>query len=1038
MSSNRPDSQQYPGGNYHDGEDTDEQTPFRETRHLNPLRHIQPSPPSNADSDEYRQEMAEFGQRFRPLKVSDSHVRALELQNELYPNGVGASSSKVASRQRVNSSAARVLQPGARVANTDRPPKSTRSAKVASRAASSLPPRQTPVGQIHPDSPSVAAHEARLSATVGLARSQIEDNPEGRNHQGDAQMLVPIPGPQTAVERASEGQVLSPTPAEIQLPMSPPTAVGVEWPDRSILSPSTPAQDGRSVFAGGGDGGLFSTFVPYSTGITPGSSAFPQEPAGLQAETPRGPRAALPGSNETPMFRSPPAAAAAAAASAVALDRSRFITPPPRPTPPPSAPRPSRSNRDRRRGAESVRKASKAPVTPSASHQPIAWQSAPPAPTAAYLGHMSLQLLARKVREPQPSPLIQASAIASHGSAPRPTPRRISPTFISPSPHPSLGPGLGMFSSSRLGQPVTAQPDIGTVLATSPTLSLKPVVTGFATKTPGSMEPCRASGLPLPESIVVDQTPLPGFRKQRKLTETLKRASEVASMDTSMSPGHPHLASTADKPTSPSNILGYRQGSTSAHADTGGPTDFPHRLANHGLVSVHLQAHYQSLGAAIAMGQSSTHLAQMTIGQGYDLTQGRKVQRKKENEPVGVTGSLGGPYKAASFDTKAAEGQHGGGGKGCEGGNHLENTRYSVNLQPNSLLANTDTTLLAGHGQHNMPATTSFPTTSSLLLRPTDNSSNYEAISVTHFPYPPTTTVEEVIACAEAVRDASKRIESALRDYRSSLKVDAKELKRSDRELQRDRTTYIASGWRQEHAIAPHESSQVIVKEELLCNQRRYCEYVQSLLDELRMKERQYLLNLEQLNRQADDAVLDPLAGGIPWNRAERTNEQEIVYCSRLVIRFKLDMLGYKGGPVRAFINTLNDDVWKEKIREVILGVDPIIAKMLNGHGQGQIAHEVDFDGLDLADLSALPWGHFKLKDRQGKPGKENSSPAKSWEHAHDVASAAARARLVKSPILPSDSEDDDELERSYLTDPGITPELKSKLKLVKEFNQLG
>ncbi|KAK6354588.1 hypothetical protein TWF696_003730 [Orbilia brochopaga] len=319
------------------------------------------------------------------------------------------------------------------------------------------------------------------------------------------------------------------------------------------------------------------------------------------------------------------------------------------------------------------------------------------------------------------------------------------------------------------------------------------------------------------------------------------------------------------------------------------------------------------------------------------------------------------------------------------------------------------------------PATYSFQA-GQLTLEPPYGNSIRDEVLVTHYSSAPTTTIEDVLASAEAIRDVSKRIESVLKDYRSSLKMDGKELKRSDKDVQKERATIEAT----EDEVLPAEEDQAIVKAKLLKGQRRYGEHIELLFDDLRKLEYDYRRNLERFNRQADDPILDPLAD-IPVDPAERTEEEEVTYRGRVFILAKLEKRGYKGGPVARFLENLDAEEWKDEMREVILMSDARVLQAIQdlaAQNPGGPIPDIDFDGIDLTDLATLPWGHFKLTgqdDASAQHGKENTGPA------HDMV----------SPTLPSESGDEEELERSYLSDPGITPALKSRLQRVRDYDRL-
>ncbi|KAF3933051.1 hypothetical protein ABW20_dc0107300 [Dactylellina cionopaga] len=301
---------------------------------------------------------------------------------------------------------------------------------------------------------------------------------------------------------------------------------------------------------------------------------------------------------------------------------------------------------------------------------------------------------------------------------------------------------------------------------------------------------------------------------------------------------------------------------------------------------------------------------------------------------------------------------------------------YLIRPESTNFLANPHLTI--PRDREKTPATYNFQA-GSLTLEPPHGFSIHDKVVVSYYKKAPSTTLREVIASAETVRDAIKRIESTMKDYRSSLKVDIRELNRCYGESPQENTNRPLF----------HESAQIVVKRDLIRNQRYYTNHIQSMFEDLRKKEYHYRRNLECLNRQADDPALDPLAG-IPQDRDERTEEQEIAYRGRLLTRAKLEKLGYNGGPVGPFLKYLNEEVWKGEVREAILAADYKVLAAVQQIEQedstrkGKRGQEIDFDGIDVLDLSALPWGKFKIK-RRGVEGEKIADDGDTETPSKDV-----------------------------------------------------
>ncbi|KAF3920103.1 hypothetical protein AA313_de0201433 [Arthrobotrys entomopaga] len=323
-----------------------------------------------------------------------------------------------------------------------------------------------------------------------------------------------------------------------------------------------------------------------------------------------------------------------------------------------------------------------------------------------------------------------------------------------------------------------------------------------------------------------------------------------------------------------------------------------------------------------------------------------------------------------------------------------------------------------------------------LAVAPPHGFTIHDTVAVTCYRTAPEVTVGDVIASAEAVRDAIKRIENSMRSYRASLKVDVRELRRT------------------ELADPAHGSDQGAVKGELMQHQLHHATYLSSLYDDLNRKEYVYRRNLERLNRQADDPVLDPLAG-IPENREERTEEEQIIYRARILTRAKLEKLGYKGGPVEPFLKLLSEEVWRSELREVILASDHRVseaAKALgmdqgsSGGSDGKPGWDTALTNVDITDLTALPFFKVasprkeaprdtkitdgdKLGASTGHRFSEENGPGMKY-----IREALERAYpRTPSPVSTSESEEEEEeeeraLEQSIITDAGMSEHLKSDL----------
>ncbi|KAK6534056.1 hypothetical protein TWF281_005395 [Arthrobotrys megalospora] len=299
---------------------------------------------------------------------------------------------------------------------------------------------------------------------------------------------------------------------------------------------------------------------------------------------------------------------------------------------------------------------------------------------------------------------------------------------------------------------------------------------------------------------------------------------------------------------------------------------------------------------------------------------------------------------------------------------------------------------------------------------------------------PSRATLDEILDSLESLRGAAKRLESMMKDYRANLKVDAKELKRS-RETSAD------------------------LQSELTENHRYHTDRVEALLRNLRKKQNIYRDNLGSLHDLADDPVLDPVVGISNMDEKDEL-KQRIAFRGRLLIRDTLKKLGYKGGPVRPFLEQLDHQVWKMELTQAIIATDPGISqaiRLLHQHSNKKLKRgsEIEFHGVDLKDLSSLPWGSFKVKKLEDvgedeidnaaeNPGpslqRGNKGKGKATIHGdlHTEISTEGSATQVEgresTPILPeSGDEEEAEYDRSFMTDSGMTPRLKSKLNRLEQ-----
>ncbi|KAK6509737.1 hypothetical protein TWF481_004467 [Arthrobotrys musiformis] len=289
----------------------------------------------------------------------------------------------------------------------------------------------------------------------------------------------------------------------------------------------------------------------------------------------------------------------------------------------------------------------------------------------------------------------------------------------------------------------------------------------------------------------------------------------------------------------------------------------------------------------------------------------------------------------------------------------------------------------------------------------------------------------ETLDSLESLRGAIKRIESMMKDYNTNLKVDAKELKRYQK----------SSSYRQDYNV----------REMLTKGQKYYSDRVEPLLRDFRKKEAIYHRNLDSLQSLDHDPIIDPTVD-IPSMDGQDERRQLIAFRGRLLIRDALIKLGYDGGPVRSFLGQLDTETWKAELTQAIVATDPTISnaiQLLNRQGSNlEQGGEINFDRIDLNDLSSLPWGSFKLNglgypdetehpeatDDHNRKGKGKAGTLSETEDA----TVAQSPRRTPSPILESGSDGEVDYERTFMTDPGMTPRLKSRLTLLERQEKMG
>ncbi|KAF3941031.1 hypothetical protein ABW19_dt0202057 [Dactylella cylindrospora] len=374
-----------------------------------------------------------------------------------------------------------------------------------------------------------------------------------------------------------------------------------------------------------------------------------------------------------------------------------------------------------------------------------------------------------------------------------------------------------------------------------------------------------------------------------------------------------------------------------------------------------------------------------------------------------------------------------------------------------------------------------------LTVEPPRGFTIHDRVLTSYFRTAPTITIQDVINSAEMVRDAIERLESALRDYSTNLMLDERAIQRSGKNVHAHEQSIQMEQVRMD-VTSTADEHQIQVKKEAFGHQRHFAKHLETLIEDLQKKEFLYQRNLDRLNRQADDPVLSPYAG-IPRNREERTEDQEIKYRGRLLIRAKLEKMGYHGGPTQPFLQSLNQDVWRNELKNAILASDHKVLELLS---KGAGLH-LDLDAIDITDLSTLPWGHFTVagspqeRDKPAQPGepvqmetnhlfhlapeaqtdeyegqqpttttkkgKENSllqpiasiprpgssrgtrpvssSIASSSHRVIHNSAPSAPTQAFRDPIHEVDEESEDdgfELDRSIIEDEGISPSLKMSL----------
>ncbi|KAK6517017.1 hypothetical protein TWF506_006895 [Arthrobotrys conoides] len=284
----------------------------------------------------------------------------------------------------------------------------------------------------------------------------------------------------------------------------------------------------------------------------------------------------------------------------------------------------------------------------------------------------------------------------------------------------------------------------------------------------------------------------------------------------------------------------------------------------------------------------------------------------------------------------------------------------------------------------------------------------------------PGAALEETLDSLGSLCGAIKRIESTMKDYRTNLEVDAQELKR-DREF----LSHLQDRKSQHH----------------------HSDRVESLLQDFRKKESHYHKNIETLHRLDEDPLLDPSVS-IPSMDGEDEHTQLIAFRGRLYIRDAVKRLGYRGGPIRSFLEQLGEGIWKLELTQAIVATDPGISEaiqLLNQQGHRlERGSEINFDGVDLNNLSSLPWGNFRLRgqgntiigdntvDRGRREDKGKGKATTQDEKETAQANTAQASRRTPTPTIPdSDSDVEADYEQSFMTDPGMTPRLRTRLSLL-------
>ncbi|EPS39787.1 hypothetical protein H072_6270 [Dactylellina haptotyla CBS 200.50] len=658
-----------------------------------------------------------------------------------------------------------------------------------------------------------------------------------------------------------------------------------------------------------------------------------------------------------------------------------LVTPPTRPTPVPSAPLRSTQR------AKTVFRHRDIPGTPGPSRFRLEARAAMAARTAPPLTRLVYPAAIYEAQELQEASQRTTAALSVASRTSQPT------YVIDPAQSLLQSPPFD-FNIARLAQEEARNlppPKLSHNISPNPI----PQIQGFATS---PLSPLTVDWIPQPipltertqrplEQSMNENSLFPGMRTSQRITETLQKAAAMSPTGTVIKKAPP-----------PGIQMSHPQGTLEASPSVGCHVKKP----NFGVNKPEMQS---------SRPQKVLDPGIVTSDPKYD-----EVARKRHRELDEIN----------EYHTKQVKKRD-----ELPGSEDLH-ISYTLRPDEDNFLANPRLTIPPG--QERTPATYNFQA-GSLTLGPPHGFTIHDKIITSFYRTAPTTTIQEVIESAEAVRDSIERIKYSMEDYHSSLSIDARELMRCELELPSEDVS---------NRVLPHKSSQAKVKDELMKHQRHHTTYLVSLFEDLRKKEHTYRRNLERLNRPADDPVLDPLAG-IPREREKRSEEQEITYRGRLLTRAKLNELGYKGGPVQPFISQLNEDVWKSELIDVIFAADPRVLEIiqqLEKDGKSNMVKREDriqLDGFNNTDLAAIPWGNFKIHGQPvtlpeklsskrglkslGKYGKENDL---------SIILPVLDELYPRSASPKSTSEDDEaeakELDFSIMTDPGISAELKKSL----------